>query len=112
MKKVVFIILFLTVSALGVFNFAQVKKVAIFESNYDQTQINQCVRNLFTEVYSCLNALGVTSKITETSNQLYIRVEYESLDPGIRGRIQSCVADYNSNRHECPDAPVMIIRNE
>ncbi|MBU0763811.1 MAG: hypothetical protein KJ607_03135 [Bacteroidetes bacterium] len=110
MKKIVLLGIVLTVFALCSVNFYGQKIDQDEGTTTWATDADTCILGLFEELFICLSGLDATGNIVEAGNQYHIYVTYQSSDPGIRGRIQNCVADYNNSRHICADAPVMVIK--
>ncbi|MBI4646277.1 MAG: hypothetical protein HY738_06690 [Bacteroidia bacterium] len=108
MKKL-FLILAFTFLTSGFVNFAQIGQLPE-ENVIPPGGDDACVQNLIAQMFACLTSLNVTGNLIEANDQLHLFVFYESTDPAIRGKIQSCVSDYNNSRNECADAPVMVIK--
>lgn len=115
MKKFVLIVGVLLISVLSTNNFAQFIESndpnQITDPNGSSSPNDQCISNLFQILFDCLSTYQAAGTIVNAGNQYHIYISYTNNSPGIRGRIQNCVASYNSNRQECANAPVMVVKN-
>lgn len=65
---------------------------------------SSCVSTLFAELADCLSDNGISYSMISTGNALYLYAQ-GSPPPG---QITSCLADYDDDRDDCEDAPVIV----
>lgn len=63
-----------------------------------------CISTLFTTLANCLSDNGISYSMLSAGDVLYL---YAQGTPP-PGQITSCLAQYDSNRSECEDAPVIV----
>lgn len=86
--------------------------IALFmgmQLNYAQdlgaaSDISTCSSDLTNSLQSCLLGNGINFTFLYSGNSIYI-IGKGSPAPG---KIESCIARYNNDARDCPDAPVII----
>lgn len=85
------------------------KKLLLLTAIFTLIQVNSslgdnCAKTSFNDLVTCLNDNNVTFNYTYSGSTIYI----SGLGNCPPGQIQSCIAQYNSQTNDCPDAPVVV----
>lgn len=85
------------------------KKLLVLTAIFTLIQVNSslgdnCSKTLFNNLITCLNNNNVSFSYTYSGNTIYI----SGLANCPPGQIQSCIAQYNAQTNDCPDAPVVV----
>lgn len=85
------------------------KKLLVLTAIFTLIKVNSslgdnCPKTLFNDLITCLNNNNVSFSYTYSGNTIYI----SGLANCPPGQIQSCIAQYNAQTNDCPDAPVVV----
>jgi len=74
------------------------------QASFSQTSQTMCTVDVLNDLRTCLSGNGINFSFVYSGNSIYIAGRGNPPP----GKIEACVAKYNHDSGDCPDAPVLI----